>query len=232
MSYFSFFSKDNKNGNNNNNKHILDEKSHGLDLESGLDLELGLDLDSGLNLKEDKKTINIEGTANRYQVKKLTTNKTDKKRVITSKWNFTEDDLTYINQLKLIEELRIGNLNTMSNLNITKSQIEQKISSYKQQDIEKNRLDLENFITFDIVISLLEDCKLYCDYCSTEVLILYEKVRESRQWTLDRIDNNIGHNIGNVIISCLQCNLKRRRTDKDSFMFTKKLSIVRNGFVS
>ena len=28
------------------------------------------------------------------------------------------------------------------------------------------------------------------------------------QWTLDRIDNNIGHSKENVVICCLKCNLK------------------------
>jgi hypothetical protein len=47
------------------------------------------------------------------------------------------------------------------------------------------------------------------------------------QWTLDRIDNKKGHNEGNVIIACLQCNLKRRCTAKDAFMFTKNMKIIK-----
>jgi hypothetical protein len=48
-----------------------------------------------------------------------------------------------------------------------------------------------------------------------------------KQWSLDRVDNNIGHNSGNVVISCLECNLKRRRTNKDAFMFTKNMVIIK-----
>ena len=50
------------------------------------------------------------------------------------------------------------------------------------------------------------------------------------QWTLDRIDNNLGHNVGNLVISCLNCNLKRRRINKNSFMMTKNMTITRENY--
>jgi hypothetical protein len=50
-----------------------------------------------------------------------------------------------------------------------------------------------------------------------------------KQWTLDRIDNDIGHNKKNLVIACLECNLKRKRTNKDKFMFTKNMKITREG---
>ena len=34
-----------------------------------------------------------------------------------------------------------------------------------------------------------------------------------QMWTLDRIDNNIGHNRDNVVISCLACNLQKREEE-------------------
>ena len=48
-----------------------------------------------------------------------------------------------------------------------------------------------------------------------------------KQWSLDRIDNNIGHNVGNLVIACLECNLKRRRRTDEKFLFTKQLNIVK-----
>jgi hypothetical protein len=50
-----------------------------------------------------------------------------------------------------------------------------------------------------------------------------------KQWSLDRINNDIGHNSGNLVVACLECNLKRRRTNKDAFLFTKNLTIIREG---
>jgi len=75
----------------------------------------------------------------------------------------------------------------------------------------------------------LKACELKCHYCSEDMFILYEIVRELKQWSLDRINNNIGHNDGNLVVACLECNLKRRRTNKDAFMFTKNLVISREG---
>ena len=109
------------------------------------------------------------------------------------------------------------------------SHIKTKISGYKQQDVFKKKLDEPNLVKFEEVIDLLNKCEMKCHYCSEEVFILYERVREMKQWTLDRVNNDIGHNSGNVVIACLECNLKRRRTNKDAFMFTKNMVIVREG---
>ena len=57
------------------------------------------------------------------------------------------------------------------------------------------------------------------------MLLLYDDYRCDNQWTLDRIDNNIGHNTNNVVISCLKCNLERRNTNQDKYNFTKNMSI-------
>ena len=169
----------------------------------------------------DKK-INIIGTNNRYQVKKLL----KLPPVIKKKKNVEQLPANYYlieNQLDILE--RLTELEFYTTI---KSLIDKKISSYKQQDIEKDKYDVEKFVTFDNVIGKMNESGLNCYYCSCKMFILYEIVREMKQWTLDRVDNDLGHNHDNVIISCLECNLKRRRTNKDSFLFTKKLTIVKN----
>ena len=55
--------------------------------------------------------------------------------------------------------------------------------------------------------------------------LLYRHVRESTQWTLERIDNDHGHNRNNVEIACLGCNLRRRCMYHERFVFTKQLQI-------
>ena len=75
------------------------------------------------------------------------------------------------------------------------------------------------------MVQKLVESKLKCYYCKSEMTLIYEKVRQMNQWTLDRIDNSLGHNGDNVLISCLECNLKRRNTSKDKFLFTKQLNI-------
>lgn len=111
-----------------------------------------------------------------------------------------------------------------------KKELNKKISAYKQQDIKKERYSSEEFVTIDDVEALLSDSESKCFYCLCEVMVLYENVREPLQWTLDRINNDIGHNKGNLVISCLSCNLKRRRKSKDAFLFTTQLNIVREDY--
>ena len=98
-----------------------------------------------------------------------------------------------------------------------------KIHSYKQQDIKKDLHDIDLLVTLDDVINKLVDCKLICYYCNLPVFVVFEKVREATQWTLDRLNNLDEHTCANTIISCLKCNLQRRRKNSDKFRFTKHL---------
>ena len=59
------------------------------------------------------------------------------------------------------------------------------------------------------------------------MLLMYEDKREPSQWTLDRLDNNIGHFHSNVVICCLKCNIKKRRMDDEKFKFTKQLRVIK-----
>lgn len=155
--------------------------------------------------------------------------KTPKKRIPSEKWNINEKDLEYEKQLTILENIYTKKSEKMDKQNIYVSEIRNKISSYKQQDRLKKMLNEDKFVSLDEVLRLLYECKLKCHYCSNIMYIIYEIVRQNKQWSLDRIDNNQGHNKDNLVISCLECNLKRRRTNKDAFFFTKNLVIIREG---
>ena len=73
----------------------------------------------------------------------------------------------------------------------------------------------------------MRDCELKCYYCHCEMNVLYDISREMTQWTVDRIDNDLGHNVDNYYLACLECNLKRRRRSDEKFLFTKQLKIVK-----
>ena len=185
------------------------------------------------NNENNEKKITINGTNNRYQIKKLTQNReSKKKRCEISSLNLKPDDLSFLKQLEIIENIHSQSTEKKAlqdkMIKLAISQIERKINSYKHQDIEKNILDTDNFIKFNQVIQKLIDCELLCYYCKREMYILYEFVRENSQWSLDRIDNDIGHNNDNVLISCLECNLKRRKQNKDKFLYTKNLKIIKS----
>ena len=105
--------------------------------------------------------------------------------------------------------------------------IRKKISSYKQQDLIKNKYNKVLFVDIQEVLFLLNQCQLKCHYCNKQVQLLYENVRDGLQWSLDRINNAIGHNKENLYISCLTCNLRRRCLYPERFLFTKRLKLVK-----
>ena len=108
-------------------------------------------------------------------------------------------------------------------------ELEKKLNSYKHQDIDKKLLDEKNLINLSEIIEKLVSSKLKCYYCKQKIFLFYRNVRDDYQWTLDRIDNSLGHNHNNTLISCLKCNLQRRRRGMEAFKFTKQLKIKKTG---
>jgi hypothetical protein len=162
------------------------------------------------------------------KTKKINFEKEIKMRVETKTWGLNDEELSYQKQLNnLICDGFIVNEDKDKYKSKLTSHIKNKLYNYKQQDIIKKKLNEVQFVSFEETVHLLKTSCLKCCYCLSEVYILYERVREMKQWSLDRVDNNIGHNSGNVVISCLECNLKRRRTNKDAFMFTKNMVIIK-----
>lgn len=109
-----------------------------------------------------------------------------------------------------------------------KKSLEQKIAGYKSQDIKKQVYDKDTIITLPGVIDKLLTSTLKCVYCKKTLKVLYRMVRDPLQWTLDRIDNDLSHNVSNTVISCLSCNLKRRTTNKEKFIFSQNIKIVKS----
>jgi hypothetical protein len=170
-------------------------------------------------MDDEPKQIDITGKTSRYMIKKLTKKKElPKTRVSLNKWNISSDYFNIDKQLSVLTE---------DSCRTIKEEIEKKINSYKHQDILKKRYDENNIIDYHKTRQLILDCNLTCHYCKENVFILYEKVRDMNQWTLDRIDNDLGHIKNNVVISCLKCNLNRRRRSADKFLFTKQMVITR-----
>ena len=179
------------------------------------------------NETDETKKVIFTGTTTKYQMKKVYNKKEKekKKKVETNTWDLNEQELSFQTQLEVLKDIHNASFNKLSCLIV--SHIKTKISSYKHQDVLKNIFLETEFVTFDHVIELLNTCELKCHYCSCEMYLLYEFVREMKQWSLDRIDNDIGHNKNNLVVSCLECNLKRRRTNKDAFFITKNLTITK-----
>jgi hypothetical protein len=144
-----------------------------------------------------EKQIVIQGQNNRRQIKRVTKDMVD-----------APDEIQYETQLGLIND--------------SKSEIEKKLAGYKQQDSKKRRVF---GITYEQIVYKMEHQQLKCRYCKQEMLLKYESRRDVRQWTLDRLDNVLGHTDANCHLACLKCNLQRRRTSDAAFTFTKQLVI-------
>ena len=187
-----------------------------------------------------KKRIILTNSDKKTEIKNIQKKEKEKKmRVETNTWGLDNEDLAFETQLELLRQISDSLVKTKEAIKETKdnkeitnkerqmivSHIKTKLSSYKQQDILKKKYLPENFVSYNDVITLLSQSNMKCYYCSCETYLLYEIVREMKQWSLDRINNDIGHNKNNLVICCLECNLKRRRTNKDAFFFTKNLKI-------
>ena len=105
--------------------------------------------------------------------------------------------------------------------------LKQKLNSYKTQDKKKDRFNEKTFITYDELVEKLVVSKLKCEYCKCKTLLMYANKREDKQWTLDRINNNLDHSNENTIISCLKCNLERRCKNDKKFKFTKQMRLIK-----
>jgi hypothetical protein len=193
------------------------------------------------------KVINIESilassSTNKKRLRRNTKTKQEpmyepkKERVITqsSSWTkqITHTDLTDENQynlLKLLEySVQNDSMEKPPKLLILFREIRRKIEGYRCQDLEKSKYNDLEFIVFKDVVQKLIQCKMICFYCQEKVKLLYLQVRDPKQWTLERIDNQVGHNRTNVEIACLSCNVRRRTMYHEKFRFTKQLVIQKN----
>jgi hypothetical protein len=195
---------------------------------------------------EEIKNICINGTNNRYMMKKILTNENNiskRKNIIDNnllqnyllkheyqlmilKFIYDSFNDTIITKYDDKNELKKYFLKEKSCEKILNNEINKKLSNYKQQDNKKNILNEDFFINYIQVIQKLNNSNLKCHYCDEELFIIYDINREVYQWTLDRINNNIGHTNENTIISCLKCNLKRKNKNKNKFEEFSKLKTI------
>ncbi len=134
-------------------------------------------------------------------------------------------DIDERKQIEIINQIYLGI--TLENYKKVIRELNAKIQSYKTQDKKKNKYNEETIIKREELYEKIVISKLKCFYCSNPVKIVYNYIRDDFQWTLDRIDNALGHSNENTVICCLKCNLQRRVTDAKKFEFTKKLRIVK-----
>ncbi len=109
-------------------------------------------------------------------------------------------------------------------LSIILREIDGKRKAYIYQDKQHSIYDPRYTISTNRIVELLVESVFVCHYCREICQVMYKEAMCRRQWTLDRIDNNYGHNDKNVVIACLDCNLKRGTMDSERFRMGKQFT--------
>ena len=149
----------------------------------------------------------------------------EKKRLESEKWKNKELLLDNKKQINILNKLYLKE--EYEGIKTVKKSIEKKIKGYENQDIKKDKLNKNKLIKYEDLLEILVISKLKCYYCKCDCLLMYDNVREKKQWTLDRLDNEEGHNRDNVVVSCLECNLKKGTMDDKKFKFAKQMRIIK-----
>ena len=174
------------------------------------------------------KSVSITGKRNTDKMKTLDNPELVSERNVVKKWPQEVIDLyeKHSEQMSIVNKLYMD-VKPLPNGDIFKKEIQKKIEGYKRQDIEKEIYDKDRFIDMEEVLSKLTACRIKCHYCEVECYIIYNEVLSKTQWTIDRIDNDYGHNKGNIVIACLNCNLRRGTMDSERYKFGKQLKCIK-----
>ena len=178
---------------------------------------------------DEKKQIVFSGKHNKYQMKKVQSILTvQKENVFNKKINpdelFLQGD-SLLPYLYSMEQCG-GEVEHDDTCKMIKKQLDKKINGYKQQDLLKGVFLSTEFVDIFTVLQMFRECNAKCYYCSCDMMIMYKFVRENTQWTIDRIDNDKGHNKNNIVLACLKCNLSRKCRSEQSFKMTKHMKLV------
>lgn len=178
-------------------------------------------------MTDNQKTITINDKNSVYKyLKSKDDEKKDKYNIRNGMEHIDEKLLNHDLQINLLQELYLDESYKINkDCLLIKRELEKKINGYKRQDIEKSIYDEKLLISFVQLVEKLVSSKLKCYYCSDNVYLIYKNVRDQKQWSLDRINNDLCHSNENCLIACLNCNLRRRLTNMEKFDFTKKLRI-------
>lgn len=174
------------------------------------------------------KSVSITGKRNTDKMKTLDNPELVSERNVVKKWPQEVIDLyeKHSEQMSIVNKLYMD-VKPLPNGDIFKKEIQKKIEGYKRQDIEKEIYDKDRFIDMEEVLSKLTASRIKCHYCEVECYIVYNEVLSKTQWTIDRIDNDYGHNKGNIVIACLNCNLRRGTMDSERYKLGKQLKCIK-----
>ena len=152
--------------------------------------------------------------------------KIPRKKLASNTDNWIQTANTYSTQdAQLLLLIDIKNDGVSESANILRNHLKTKQSGYRSQDTLKGFYDPDRFVQIPDIVALLIESNLSCFYCRKWTTLFYENVREPRQWSLERLSNKDGHNRENVVIACLECNMRRRTMYYERYIATKQLKV-------
>jgi hypothetical protein len=107
-----------------------------------------------------------------------------------------------------------------------------KLSVYRSGDLKRwgeGCLTKENTPTWEDIAMMMVEKQCKCFYCHVPYIVRYKNVHDPLQWSVDRIDNSKPHSKGNIVISCLRCNLRRRQREHKEFYDCRNITIEKEG---
>jgi hypothetical protein len=141
-----------------------------------------------------------------------TTHKTQGETIIEEvtiwDWKIMNKKLKYtaMSRVKLPSQINFRNIDWKKEV-LNPKNLDSKIDSYRVSDEGKG---LETNINEEHIIALLEEQECLCYHCHQDMKINEYGKNDENQYSVDRLDNNLGHVKNNVVISCWGCNRGHR----------------------
>lgn len=93
------------------------------------------------------------------------------------------------------------------------------VGNHKNKDISKGLYDKEKHINTKYLLQLKQLAGDTCYHCGVQLdWSNTVHVRRDNQPTLQRINNELGHTIGNVCFACFSCNVKKRMENRHAIL--------------
>lgn len=181
-------------------------------------------------MENETKRIIMFDSASSPQNKEQLVDRTQRRKKIAAsndQWSkIAENYATQNSQVQLLETVRDATIQSEEK-KILLGHLKAKQSGYKSQDVAKGWFDESQFVRIEDIVALLSTSRLSCFYCGCWTTLFYEYVRDSKQWSLERLSNDQGHNRDNVVLACLECNMRRRTMYYERYVATKQLRVIK-----
>ena len=129
----------------------------------------------------------------------------NKEEIQEKQRNYYEDNKEGIQdkQRNYYEDNKEGIKEKHKKYNKSSGAIKKKIRRHREEDLEKGR---ENDIHYDYVVNLLQSQEYKCKRCNILVKLSWTDRYDKQQFSINRINNDLGHIMENIEITCLHCN--------------------------